>query len=113
MEAYKILKVPISKEKAVFYYYKKYDQGGQTQKKNEDGEVTLIDLPKERTIQICHFNKPIDENTVQKFFGLAGKIKQIQIGDYKNKGNNKRKRRTVYFALVVYKSADDCKAILE
>ena len=25
MDKYKILKVPISKEKAVFYYYKRYD----------------------------------------------------------------------------------------
>ena len=70
-------------------------------------------LPSERTIQVCHFVKPIDENTIQKYFGLAGKIKQIQIGEYKNKANNKRKRRTVYFALVVYKSADDCRLILE
>jgi hypothetical protein len=31
MDSYKILKVPISKEKAVFYYYKKY--GGTTEKK--------------------------------------------------------------------------------
>lgn len=35
MESYKILKVPITKEKAVFYYYKKYT-GDQT--KNEDGD---------------------------------------------------------------------------
>lgn len=67
MEAYKILKVPISKEKAVFYYYKKYD------KKEEEG--TIVTLPTDRTIQVCHFMKAIDENTVQKFFGLAGKIK--------------------------------------
>jgi hypothetical protein len=26
MEAYKILKVPISKEKSVFYYYKKHEE---------------------------------------------------------------------------------------
>jgi hypothetical protein len=34
MESYKILKVPVSKEKSVFYYYKKYDG----KKANEDGE---------------------------------------------------------------------------
>jgi hypothetical protein len=32
----------------------------------------------------------MDENTVQKFFGMVGKIRQVQIGEYKNKGNNKR-----------------------
>lgn len=72
----------------------------------------MVSLPTDRTIQICHFVRAIDENTVQKYFGLAGKIKQIQLGEYKNKANNKRKRRTVFFALVVYKSADDCRAIL-
>jgi hypothetical protein len=34
MESYKILKVPVSKEKSVFYYYKKYEG----KKANEDGE---------------------------------------------------------------------------
>jgi hypothetical protein len=103
MKSYKILKVPLSKEKAVFYYYKRY---------RPQGNDESVSLPEERTIQICHFVRPIDENTVQKYFGLAGKIKQIQIGEYKNKANNKRKRRTVYFALVVYKSAEDCLSIL-
>ena len=69
-------------------------------------------MPSDRTIQICHFLRAIDENTVQKYFGLGGKIKQVQIGEYKNKANNKRKRRTVYFALVVYKTAEDCRMVL-
>jgi hypothetical protein len=56
--------------------------------------------------------KQIDEATVHKLFGLAGKIKQIQLGEYKNKANNKRKRRTVYFALVVFKSAEDARVIV-
>jgi hypothetical protein len=45
---------------------------------------------------------------IQKYFGLAGKIKQIHIGEFKNKANNKRKRRVLYFAIVVYKSVEDC-----
>lgn len=72
----------------------------------------LVSMPSDRTIQICHFLRAIDENTVQKYFGLGGKIKQVQIGEYKNKANNKRKRRTVYFALVVYKTAEDCRMVL-
>jgi hypothetical protein len=34
------------------------------------------------------------------------------LGEYKNKANNKRKRRTVYFALVVYKNAEDVNLVL-
>ena len=72
----------------------------------------IVSLPADRTIQICHFVRQIDENTIQKFFGLVGKIKQIQIGEYKNKGNNKRQRRTVYFATVVFKSAEDVNMLM-
>lgn len=43
---------------------------------------------------------------------MAGKVKQVHLGEYKNKANNKRKRRTVYFALVVYKNASDVAALL-
>ena len=105
------MKVPIAKEKAVFYYYKRYS-GTEEGKSGGGDDQLIVSLPTDRTIQLCHFVKPIDENTVQKFFGLAGKIKQIQIGEYKNKANNKRKRRTVYFALVVYKKVEDCKVVL-
>ena len=52
------------------------------------------------------------EETLQKLFGIVGKLKQIHIGEYKNKANNKRKRRTVYFAIVVYKNVEDCKMVL-
>lgn len=54
----------------------------------------------------------MEEAFIHKYFGLVGKIKQVQIGEYKNKANNKRKRRTVYFALVVYKNAEDCSLAL-
>ena len=43
---------------------------------------------------------------------MAGKIKQIHIGEFKNKANKKNKRRVLYFAIITYKSADDCKLIL-
>lgn len=64
MESYKILKVPISKEKAVFYYFKRHEN-----------KEALVTLPSDRTIHVCHFVRPLDEGTIQKFFGLAGKIK--------------------------------------
>jgi hypothetical protein len=61
MESYKILKVPITKDKSVFYYYKRY-AGGSADKEKE-GEM-IVELPAERTIQICHFVRAIDENTL-------------------------------------------------
>lgn len=61
---------------------------------------------------ICHFIRPLEEEFIQKFFGQVGKIKEIQIGEYKNKACNKRKRRTIYFAIVVFKKASDADRIL-
>ena len=61
---------------------------------------------------MCHFERAIEENFIQRYFGLVGKIKQVHLGEYKNKANNKRKRRTVYFALVVYTNAEDCRLAL-
>ncbi|CDW80894.1 UNKNOWN [Stylonychia lemnae] len=103
---YKILKIPITKDKTVFYYYKRYVQ------KSAKPEQ-IVTLPQDRTIYVCHFLRAIEESFIQKFFGLAGKIKQINIGEYKNKANNKRKRRTVYFALVTYKNTEDCNHVLD
>lgn len=105
MESYKILKIPIAKEKSVFYYYKQY-----TPKSGAPDQ--LVTLPEDKTIYVCHFVRAITEETIHKYFGIAGKIKQIHIGEYKNKANNKRKRRTVYFAIVVYKNVEDCKMVL-
>ena len=113
MSNYKILKIPISREKSVFYYYKQYEP----KKKDAEGDKqlaldNLIELPVEKTIYICHFLRPIQEEFIKKYFGLAGKIKQIHMGEYKSKGNNKRQRRAVYFGIVVYKNAEDASAIL-
>ena len=98
------MKIQVSKDKSVFYYYKRYHQA--TQKE------TIVTLPEDRTLYVCHFERPIEENFIQRFFGLVGRIKQVHLGEYKNKANNKRKRRTVYFALVVYKDSDDCSLAL-
>jgi hypothetical protein len=98
MNAYKILKIPVSKDRSVFYYYKQY------QAKDKEAIATL---PEDRTLHICHFLRPIEETTIQKYFGGAGKIQQVQIGEFRNKANKKQKRRTLYFALVVYKRAED------
>lgn len=64
MESYKILKVPITKDKSVFYYYKRYAGGSADREKEGEMIGSIVDLPAERTIQICHFVRAIDENTV-------------------------------------------------
>ena len=73
----------------------------------------MVNLPTERTIYICHFSREIEVETIQKFFGLVGKIKQVHTGVFRNKSNNRKKRRILYFAIVVYKTADDAEKVLD
>ena len=63
---------------------------------------------------ICHFDRQIDPEFVKKFFGKVGKIKQINLGSYRNKANNNRKgkRRTIHYAIVVYKHEKDAQNLL-
>ena len=49
MESYKILKVPIAKEKAVFYYYKRYS-GTEEGKSGGGDDQLIVSLPTDRTI---------------------------------------------------------------
>ena len=100
--SYRILKLPVSRENTVFYYYKPYS------KLQDSASNSLLDLPEDRTIYVCHFLREISEDFIQKYFGLVGKLKQIHLGSFRNKANKKSKRRTVYFALVVFKSPEDC-----
>ena len=95
-----MLKVPVNRDKAVFYYYKAYSPQAETK--------GLLDVPLDRSLYLCHFLRPIEDEFVQKFFGSIGKIKQIYLGEYKNKACNKRKRRTIYYAIIVFKTAAPC-----
>ena len=104
MTDYKILKFPLSKDKSVFYYYTPYTPSSQT---SDPNNPQLNALPEERTLQVCHFVRAIEEEFIHKYFGMVGKIKQIHLGQFKNKANKSRKRRTMYFALVVYKKKED------
>lgn len=36
----------------------------------------------------------------------------MHIGEFRNKANNKRKRRVLYFAIIVFKHAEDCQLAL-
>ena len=68
---YKILKIPINREKSVFYYYKAFDTLDVPSEKQE----RLIDIPKSKSIYLCHFARDIEEDFILKFFGELGKIK--------------------------------------
>ena len=72
----------------------------------------MIDIPLGQSIYVCHFVKPIEETFLKKIYGQVGRIREIHFGEYKNKACNKRKRRTIYFAIIVYKYKDDCQKIL-
>ena len=70
---YRILKIPVNREKSVFYYYKPFESVD-INKDNKDSS-NLIDIPSHKSIYITHFLKPIDETFLLKFFGQVGKIK--------------------------------------
>ena len=93
-QQYRIMKIPVNRDKSVMYYYKRY---------HKQDQESLIDIPEDRSIYLCHFLREIDETFVQKFFGQVGKIKQIHFGVYKNKACNKRKKRSIFFAIIVFK----------
>ena len=61
---YKILKIPISREKSVFYYYRRYEPKGADGSKGDSHNMNLVDLPVDRTLYVCHFVRPIDEDTI-------------------------------------------------
>lgn len=108
--SYNILKIPVNREKAVFYYYKPYvlDQVNL----NDKHKDSLVDIPASRSIYLCHFARPIEEEFIQKFFGQVGKIQQMWLGVFKNKGCNKRKRRTIYYGIITFKKQADCDRVL-
>ena len=96
---YSILKVPISREKQVMYYYKQYVP-------QIDATVTVAEPPpSERTIYVVHFLQPIEENFLLKTFSFAGKIKKTIIGNFKPKVSRRAHKRIIYYALVVFKEA--------
>ena len=100
---YQILKVPVSKEKQVFYYFRRYKQS--------DTE-NIVDCPPEsRSIYVVHFLQPIEESFLLRTFGHAGKVKKTIIGMFKPK-SKKKQRRTLYFAIVVFKNDESVDKIL-
>ena len=71
--SYQILKVPVSREKQVFYYYRRY-------KAQTDSEAIADAPPEAKSLYVVHFLQPIEESFLLKTFGHAGKIKKTIIG---------------------------------
>jgi hypothetical protein len=99
--SYRVLKLPLSREHSVFYYYKPF----QLLDLKEAQQSSLLDVDPARAVFVCHFLRPIEEAFLRRYFGAVGKISELHLGKFKNAANNKRKRRTVYFAVLVYKAA--------
>ena len=110
-QSFSILKVPISREKQVLYYYKPYTPG------SDDSSMPMIvsPPPSERTIYVVHFLQKIEESFLLRTFGNAGKIKKTIIGSYQPKRMSRRahNRRTIYYALVVFKTAESLERLAE
>ena len=99
-KAFSILKIPVSRERQVLYYYKPYDP-----QQTEVSDQLLDQPPAERTIYVVHFLQPIEESFLLKTFSHAGKIKKTIISEFKPKASRRAHKRTIYFALVVFKKA--------
>ena len=81
--SYSILKVPVSREKQVFYYYKPYIPT------DEAGKIATPP-PADRSLYVVHFDQQIMESFLLRTFEHAGPIKQTHIGHYKPKANSKK-----------------------
>ena len=79
--SFSILKVPVSREKQVLYYYKPYV----SDESNEDMPNLATPPPSDRTIYVVHFLQKIEESFLLKTFSHAGKIKKTIIGSYQPK----------------------------
>ncbi|MDR3582656.1 MAG: hypothetical protein P4L67_05260 [Candidatus Pacebacteria bacterium] len=95
---YRVLTIPTKKVLVYDHvYYKEYNK--------EDKE--LIEIPEKRTLYAVRFDQPFTGDYVKKYFGLAGKVQTAHMGEYKHRSNNKKRRRQLWFAIVVYKKAED------
>lgn len=70
-------------------------------------------MPEDRSLYLCHFARAVEESFINKYFG-RNQIKRVEYGQYRNKTSNgrKNKRRTIYFAIIVYREAEFLKQVL-
>jgi hypothetical protein len=61
MSEYSILKVPVSREKQVFYYFKRYQASDKT-------TVIATPPPSDRSLYVVHFEQMIQESFLLRIF---------------------------------------------
>jgi len=99
------LRLQLSKTRSKFLYYRHLSENKK--------KPLLIELPVERSIYIVDFERELDEKFIKKYFEvLGGRIKAIHSGEYKNKHNNKKKRKKIFFCIAVYKREEDAKNVM-
>ena len=100
------MKVPVSREKQVFYYYKRYIA--------TDSSINQIASPppEDRSLYVVHFDQEIKESFLLKTFQYVGEIAQTHISHFKPKASKKKQKRTLYFAIVVFKRAESLDKLL-
>ena len=67
--------------------------------------------PESKSIYVVHFLQPIEESFLLKTFNHAGKVKKTIIGMFKPR-SKKKQRRTLYFAIVVFKSEESVQKLI-
>ena len=80
--SFSILKVPVTREKQVLYYYRPYTANDTN---STDMPSLVTPPPSDRTIYVVHFLQKIEESFLLKTFSHAGKIKKTIIGSYQPK----------------------------
>jgi len=87
-------------------YFKKYEW------KTEESSLLSPD-EEERTLYVCNFTSTFDVGVIKKYIGICGSIETIKLGDYFNRTSNKKKRWTIYFALVTFKNKESLEKALK
>ena len=94
--SFNIIKFPRGKDNHDFYYYKQLDHSC------PKSSVIVVDPTK--SIYMCSFTRELEEGFIKKYMGLAGHIQSVYIGIYKHRKGNKRKRRTIFYSIITYKT---------
>jgi len=63
-------------------------------------------------LYVVHFDQEIKESFLTKTFQYVGEISQTHIGHFKPKASKKKQKRTLYFAIIVFKRAECLEKLL-
>ena len=83
----------------MFYYYKQYLATDQSI------QHIATPPPAEKSLYVVHFDQEIKESFLVRTFSYVGQISQTHIGHFKPKASKKKQKRTLYFAIIVFKEA--------